>query len=311
MNSSNYLLQALKGIKEVFENASNAMIDSLKDNRIIHFYDSSADDDLFTSTEGLTGISDLGEEETPPSLFLEDGYQVTLSPTRFGGAIVVPEKTYKIDKGDATTKIDKYLEQQQRKALDATKNKLLTKAFYMLNNAFSSSAATLAPDSVELCGVHTWASGGNFTNSATAALDADAIDDMEEYAGAFVDPTDTDQPFVHDFDTIVVKTGSDAARMAKKLFAFGITPISVADINIYVGEKTVVETPYITTTNKNYWFARATKYENSVVLGINQSPTLNEPIKQDNEAIRSNITAFAKRGLRNMPHDWYGSTGTT
>ena len=78
-------------------------------------------------------------------------------------------------------------------------NEMLVSAFYMLNNAFSSSAVTLAPDSVELCGTHTWGTGGTFVNEATVALDAEAIDDLEEYGGDFYDPTDTDRPFPHDF----------------------------------------------------------------------------------------------------------------
>lgn len=311
MTSADYAYQAVKGIKEVFNNTMGDNILTLMENRIIDFYVTSESSEIFTSTEGLTGIESLGDEETPPSLALEDGYSATFSPTRYGGAIVVPETVYTVDQPDSTIQVDKFLKEQMDNLLIATQDELLNSAFYILNNAFNSSALTLAPDSVELCGTHTWATGNTFTNSATAALDADAVDDMEEVAGAMKDPTDTDRPWVHNFDTIIVKTGSAAARMAKKLFAFGISPISVADINIYQGEKTVIETPYITSTNKASWFARDSKIRNSVMLGINKTPTLNDPIIEDNQSIRTNCTAFWKRGVRNMPHDWYGSSGTT
>ena len=311
MTPANYTLQAVKGIKEVFNNTMGNSIDELMNNQIIDFYITNEDDEIFTSTEGLTGIEALGDEETPPSLALQDGYSVTLSPSRYGGAIVVPEKVYAVDQGDPTTKVNEYLQEQLNNLLIATKDELLNSAFYPLNNAFNSAALTLAPDSVELCGTHTYASGSTIVNEATAALDAEAIDDMEEFAGAMKDPTDTDRPWIHNYDTIIVKTGSAAARMAKKLFAFGISPIAVADINIYKGEKTVIETPYITTANKTYWFARDSKYRNSVILGINRAPALREPKMEDNESIRSNITSFWKRGIRNIPHDWYGSNGTT
>lgn len=311
MNSADYAIQAVKGIKQVFSNAMDNMLESYMDNRVIRFYGTDEVDEKFTSIEGLTGIRELGEEEIPDSLKLQDGYSKTISENRFGGAIVLPEKVYRRDGKDSTIKVKKYLENQRNQVLLAAKNKLLVDAFYMLNNAFNSSADTLAPDGVELCGTHTWATGGTFVNSATAALDADAVDDMEEYAGKFTDPTDTDRPWVHDFSVIVVKKGSANARMAKRLFAMGISPISVNDINIYEGEKIVIETPYITYTNRNYWFARDLNIENAVRVGVGEMPAMREPQVQENEAIRSNVTGFWKRGIINMPHDWYGSNGTT
>lgn len=310
MTSADYALQAVKGIAKVFSNAMENMLDGYMDNRVIKFYTTDEATEIFTSTEGLTGIRELAEEETPDSLALEDGDTITISEDRFGGAIVLPEKVYRRDGKDSTVKVRNYLEKQRNQLLLAAKNKLLNSAFYMLNNAHNSSALTLGPDSVELCGTHTWGTGGTFDNSATAALDADAVDDLEEYGGKFMDPTDTDRPFPHDFDVIIVKKGSANARMAKKLFAFNISPVAVEDINIYQGEKTVIETPYISYTNRNYWFARCSMMENSVALGIGELPTLREPIKQNNEAIRSNCTGFWKRGIINIPHDWYGSDGT-
>ena len=237
---------------------------------------------------------------------------MTISPGRYGGAIVIPENVYALDEGDPTTKIDNFLMKQRDALLRSLKNKLLYSAFYMLNNGHSSGALTLAPDGVELYGTHTWATGGTFDNSATAALDSDSIDDMEEFGGDFYDPTDLTLPFSHDYDIITVKKGSDNDRMARRLFAFGISPISVADINIYEGGlKTIVTTPYITTANKNIWEARDSSIENSVILGINRAPAMREPKVQNNEAIRSNCTAFWKRGIKNVPHDRYGSDGTT
>lgn len=313
MTPADYTLQAVKGIKEVVKNAMSEMLNKFMDNRVINFYVTNEDDEIFTSMEGLTGIEELGDEEVPPSLALEDGYTATFSPGRYGGALVIPEKVYGVDEGDPTTKVDLFLQEQRDQLLLALKNKLLTSAFYMLNNGHNASALTLAPDSVELFGNHTWATGGTFDNSATAALDADAIDDMEQFGGAFYDPTDTDRPFPHNYDIIVVGLGTDNARMAKRLFAYGISPISILDINIYQGSKTIIETPYCFTgsTYGNYWAALDSKYRNSLILGINRVPALRDPIKQTNEAIRSNCTAFWKRGIRNVPHEWYGSTGTT
>ena len=311
MNYTDYTNQAFKGIKEVIHNAMSGSIEALKENRVIDFYNTNEAEEIFTSTEGIVGIEELGDEETPPSLALEDGYKVSFEPDRFGGRLVVDERSRLVNSPDATTKVKGFLKEQQDQILMALQNKLLVSAFYMFNNGHSSSALTLAPDSVELWGTHTWSTGGTFNNSATAALDADAVDDMEEFGGDFYDPTDTDRPYGHDYDIITVKKGSDNARMAKRLFAYGISPISVADINIYKGSKTVVETPYITTDAKNYWSGRDSKFKNSMILGINKMPGMNDPIKQTNESISASVTAFWKRGIKNVPHEQYGSDGTT
>jgi len=124
----------------------------------------------------------------------------------------------------------------------------------MLNDAFAGTYY-LAPDGIALCGTHVYKSTGNtFVNSGTAVFGQDAIDDLEDYGGAFVDANGKPLPIT--FDTIIVKKGSDAAREAKKLFGMhGMTPTSVADINIYEGEYTLIETPYITAANKKFWFA--------------------------------------------------------
>ena len=311
MNTADATLQRVKGIKKVFDNAMREFVDKFKDNRIVNFYTDAQADEIFTSTEGITGITPLGEEQTPDSMTLIDGYTKTISHGRHGGAVIVSH-TAQIERKDSTIRMDEFIIKQSRKALEAAKAYVLFNAFAMLNNAFDSSATTLAPDDVELCGTHSWASGETFDNSATAALDADAIDDMEQYAGEFMDSVDaTNTPWIHDFDTIIVKKGSDNARMAIRLFAMGINPISVADINIYPGAKTVREVPYITATNRNYWFARDTQYENSLALGFTEMPEMTEPKIQDNESIRSNVLTHYKRGIINQPHDYYGSDGTT
>lgn len=309
MLPADYALQAVKDIKEVFNNAVPDALEQYKDNRVIDMYDTSEVYEVFTSTEGLDGYKKLSGRETPPSLNLEDGYRVVLEEARSGGAIVVQESTYRRDKQDSTVKVDNFLMRQRDNLMKDGVNDLMVDAFSMLNNAFDSGAATLAPDSVELCGTHSWATGSTFTNAATAALDADAVDDLDEYAGDFSDSSSSDKPFIHDFGVIIVKKGSAAARTAKRLFAFGITPATVANINIYEGEKTIIETPYITTANKLKWFARDLSFRNSIVLGIGNAPTMREPQIQADESVRSNVTGFWKFGIVNMPHDIYGSTG--
>jgi len=74
---------------------------------------------------------------------------------------------------------------------------------------------------------------------------------------------------------------------------------------------TIIATPYIETANKLFWFMRDSKLENSCKVGIGEFPQMRDPIRENNEAIRSNVTGFWKAGIVNVPTDWYGGDGTT
>ena len=310
MTSADYTLQAVKGIKKSFDNAVQNKLQVYMNQRYLKFYSTPEVSEIYTSTEGLTGSRELSELETPPSLALEDGYSVTITEKRFGGGLVIPEKVYRRDGRDTTWKVDQFLIKQRNQALVDNVNLLLTNAHLMLNQAFLSTSAYLAPDAVEICGSHTWASGGTFDNAVTPALDSDAVDDAWETAGAFTDPAGKPMPL--NWTDIVVKKGSAAAREAIRLFAKEIKPTAVNDINIYEGTLNVVETPYITTAKKLNWFLYdLSTYESPLAVGIGDFPTMREPIKESTEAIRSNVTGFWKQGVINMPFQIYGSDGTT
>ncbi len=310
MNSAYYeATQAVKGIKKSFDNALRNKIKEYMGMGFINFYNTSEVSEIFSSTEGLDGSKELGELETPPSLALDEGYKVTITEKRFGGAIVVPEKVYRRDGQDRTWKVDQYLKRQRNQLLLDSVNLLCTRAHLMLNEAHSSSSDYLAPDGVEVCGAHTWNSGGTFDNSTTGLLTSSAVDTAEEYAGDFVDPAGKPMPL--NFSHIIVKKGTANHREAIRLFAKEIKPTAVADINIYEGMYTIVETPYITTANKNYWFMADLRTQTSpLAVGIGEYPTLREPIKERDESIRSNCTGFWKQGVINMPYQYYGGDGT-
>ena len=56
MNSSDYTLQAVKGIRKVFQNAMENLLDKFMENRVVNFYGTDEVDEIFTSTESLVGI---------------------------------------------------------------------------------------------------------------------------------------------------------------------------------------------------------------------------------------------------------------
>ena len=310
MTSEAYALQAVKGIKKSFDNACKYRIEQYMNQGYIEFYKTSEVAEIYTSSEGMNGVEELGELQTPPSLKLEDGYSVTIEEKRFGGAIIVPEKVYRRDGKDTTWKVDQFLKRQRNQLLKTSTQKLMTDAHLLLNEAFDATSDYLAPDSVEVCGTHSWASGNTFDNAETDALDSDSYDADWEYAGAYTDPSGKEEPL--NWTHIVVKKGSAAHREAIKMFAKEIVPTAVNDINIYEGEITVVETPYITTTNKaNYFLYDLSVEQSPLAVGVGEYPTMRTPIKESNESFRSNCTDFRKQGVINMPYQILGHSGTT
>jgi len=304
-----FALQAVKGIKKSFDNGMRHMIDDYVDNKIVDIYPTDEVFEIFTSTEGMTGAKKLARRETPPLLDLKDGYSVQIQENTFGGGIEVPFEDYKRWQKDSTLKVDEYLMRKRDALMKDNTYLFVDELFTFLNYAFATTYYA-APDAAALIGTHTWNTAGasTFSNKATKALSLSAIDDMEEYGGAFKLADDKAMPI--DFDIIIVKKGSQNEREAIKLFARDISPVAVADINIYQGSKTIVATPHISSTNKAYWFARASRIENSLKIGMGITPSLQEPIRQNNEAIRTNCMGIFKQGITNMSFDWYGSDGS-
>lgn len=306
--TSDYVNLAIKGLQEPFKLALQTNLEQYKGNPFIKFYNTTEYAEIFSSLEGLSGSRSLGELETPDVVSLEEGYNTTLSAGRNGLGMVVSETTM-IKLGDNTTKIDAYLMEQRNQLLKTVSRNVMTDAFYAYNHAFDTGSVVNAPDGLELCATHTYKGGGTFTNEVTSVLSESAIDTAWEYAGAFTDQAGKEMPL--NWTAIMVKKGSAAAKLAKQMFgATNMVPTSYNDINVYAGELTIVETPFITTANKLNWFLIDENImESPVVLGMVKTPTFNDPIKEDNESIRSNVTGFWKFGITNLPINIYGSTG--
>ncbi|MHC1728075.1 MAG: hypothetical protein AB9866_19075 [Syntrophobacteraceae bacterium] len=309
MTPQEFALHAVKGIKMSFDNGMQNGIDQYLDNRIVDMYTTDEVFEVFTSTEGMTGAKQLSRYETPSILDLQEGFSVQIKENRFGGGILVPEEDYKRWEKDSTLKVDTYLQRKRDALMNDNMFLFLENAFAFLNTAFVNTSYA-APDTVALCGTHSWKTPGasTFTNAGTKKLGTAAINDLHEYAGGFKVADGKYRPL--NFDTIVVKMGSENEREAIKLFASDITPTAVGDINIYQGTKTIISTPAITYDNRNFWFARDSRIDNSLKVGVGIYPTLNEPLRESNEAIRTNCTGFYKQGIVNMPFDWFGFDGT-
>lgn len=306
---ANMTLQRVKGIMDVVSAASTSSITQYFNSNIFRIYSSVEDFEIYNELESGSAVKELTEYEVPPVLELDEGYQVTIRTIRYGVGILVPQKIYSVDKNDTSMKVQTYLAAQTEMAMVDLHNKIITEAFLMYNEAFDSDAKYLAPDGLSLANAsHAWSSGDTFSNTSTSKLSMEAVDEAIEWGGNSKDPAGIVNP--KNLDTIIVKKGSTNSRIARKLFAEGISPVAVGDINIYEGEFRIEETPYITYANRDYWFMIDSSVQNPLAVGINIAPTMNEAQVDSNEAIRTNLTAFMKFGITRMPAMVYCSNGT-
>lgn len=302
-----YTNLAIKGLQEPFKLAIQHRLEQYKEQEFVNFYNTNEWTEIFSSLEGARGTRKLGELETPDVAALEQGYTKSLSPQRAGVGMIVSQDTM-IRAGDDTTKIDRYLFEERDQLLKDVENDVLLDAFAPYNNAFESSNPKYpAPDGVALCGTHTYKGGGTFVNGITDVFSEQAVDKAWEYAGAFKDQSGKPMPL--NWTAILVKKGSPVSKAAKQLFANGITPTAVNDINIYEGSLRVVETPYLTNKN-NYFFIDGNIMNSPVILGMVKTPTFEDPITLENQSIRSNIIGYWKNGINKLPLNVYGSSGT-
>jgi len=295
---SDYTNLAIKGLQEPFKLAVQNRLEKYMELEFINFGSSTEYDRIYSSLEGISGFRKLGELETPDAKSLEEGYNTTISAERGGLGMTVSQTTMVRAKDD-TTKIDAYLMEQRDQLLKTVVNGLMVDAFAPYNEAFSSTTY-LAPDGVCLCGTHTYNGGGTFTNVITKPFGEDALDEAWEYAGSFTDQSGKPMPL--NFTAVLVKKGSKVAKAARQYLASGITPTAVNDVNIYAGEMTVVETPYLTNENKDkYFFIDSNIMKSPVILEVVEYPTFQDPIKEKNESITSNITGFWRNGIAVLP----------
>jgi len=306
MTISDYVNHAVKGLEENFSNSLDNRIMQYKNAKIFRFDTTREYKEIFTSTEGMAQGKVLSELENPPLRTEGEGYNMTITESRFGNAIQVTSTQMRQAESN-TEMIDKYLAQQAADNIISSEKLFLNNIFQMLNLGFTTE---LTIDGLSIFNAtHTWKSTGNsFDNYATKAMSVEALEDLDTYGGAFQNAQE-DGAMPVDFDTVIVKKGSAASRTARKILAEKITPTAIGDVNIFQGEKTIVETPYI--TNPLHWFARDSKLPNPLYVGVGHAPRLKPPIRMQNESQVINVEGFWKRACVNMPWSWYGSDGTT
>jgi len=302
----------IKGVKKSFDLAFKEDFDAMaKDPRICEMYNTSEFTEIYTSTESMSGFANVGARETPPVMNLGDGYSKTLSTQRFAGAIEITSAERRKMK-DNTTMVKEFLTRERNVALRLARREIVKSIYSIINDAFTGTSFA-APDTVALIGTHTYNStGATFNNKATTlSAGSGAVAKIDLYGANFTDAEGEHSPI--NFDVFIVKMASDNANALKQLFAKDVVPTTVGNVNIYAGERTIIETPFI--SNADHWFARSTTAlidsQNSVKLGMLENPTFQEKIIEKNGVINYPIEGWWKYGIYQLPIDWVGSDSTT
>lgn len=264
---------------------------------------------IINSYEGMEGTRKLAEWEEPDTNALQEGYQTETTSQRYGNGFMISE-TNQEEMKDSTILVKDFVTKQGQALMMDIKKQLAVDTHAILNDAITGATFT-GPDSVALGGTHTWNTTGadTFANNTTAKLSISAWDAVEKYAGAFKSADDKPDP--KNFDTIIVAKGGAASRLARKMFAEGISPVAIGDINLYKGSVKIYEDPFITSTD--YWYAfdssLAKRIGNSVVTFINKDPVMHAPIVEKNRAVTTSATGYWKSNIVALPTMWYVSSG--
>lgn len=298
----------IKGVRKAIDLGTKLTIDQFISLPYLGVSRTNENTKIINSYEGLSGTRELGKWEEPDTNSLQEGYQTETTPKRWGNSIMVSEDDQELMK-DSTIRCKEFVAKQAKALMTDMKSSLATKTHAVLNDAITGATYT-GPDSVALGGTHSWNTSGadTFTNSTTAKLSSSAWDAVEKHGGAFKSADDKPDP--KNFNTIIVKKGGAASRMARKLFAEGISPVAIGDINLYEGSVNIYEDPFI--TGNDYWYAFDSSMadDNAVATFINKDPIMHPPIVEKNRAVTSSTTGYWNTNIVCLPVMWYISNGT-
>jgi hypothetical protein len=306
MASIDYTVQDAKGIQKVFNNASILDVERYINIPAFNIKRTNEFSENFTSTEGLSGLKKTAERGTPDVNSLGDGYLVSLEAERYTNSIQVTT-TDKVKMKDNSVEVRNFLTTQQNSVLIDASYNFLSQMVDVLNNAFNTTYYA-APDALALCSaVHAWnSSTQTFDNTTTAAFDETAVEQAQIDASNILSADAKEMGI--SYDTIIVRRGSANANLATRLFASGITPTEVNDVNIWKGQFTIVELPLLTAA---YWFMLDTSkgMKSPIYRGVQQPASMQEPIREKNLSVTSAVEGFWSTGINNMPFNLMGSTG--
>jgi len=315
-----------------FNNAFTKSVTETFDNVMSHRINTSFFDKLMdvenTSTEGADLPTYLNESQNLPHMNPKKGYKVAFETARRGGRIKISEDV-RDAAWDDTLKIAKHLRKyinsatyNMNKFVEIETHRLLNQAFTIapLASITWSARSIICPDGQPILSAnHQFNTGGTRSNLLAAApLTLAVIGEAERRAGDFVWPDGVPMPMM--LDTVIVKSGSEAARRAKQIF--GVTENNAqyrvdnsGNVNIYAGRYTIIETPYITWANANTRYfltamsdAMGMAEWNPFFCNFIRRPGIRgECLVKDNLDYEYAYSGSFKFGVRNLPMHIRGS----
>jgi len=300
-----------KSIKEHFDNQSREAVNNSAYSKIFDVSDTSEYTSSYISTEGVDLPDYFDEGEALKDSSIGKGYKVTYDSAEFGHVMAITKKA-RLKVGDSTEKVAEIANKQKNSAIIAM-NTFLEKELCALldyTNASNASYKILSPDLLPLASAsHVWNSTGTtFDNDfGTDAIDITHAGDVVTVGGAFVDSKGTAMPLK--FNKIFVKTGGAASKQAKSVYASRnaqgqYTVTSIGEINLYSGEVTVVEIPWMVSGNDYVYSAdvEGMNIENPLFCEFVQRPQAEGVFKENkNLTWEMPYSASFKYGVRNLP----------
>jgi hypothetical protein len=285
--------------------------------KIFRVYNSDEFTESFASAESTTVAQKIAEGANIPYTDMSKGYRVSFTTEQVAQHI---ELTYlaMVAAKDDTEKMKSIVNDQKNVAVTAVMNAMQRYCFDHFNFAFTNTYA-VCPDGLPLIDTaHQFSTGATFDNTLTNAdFSTDIMDEIYEKMGAFVGPNGEPMPF--DLGYILVKKGSIQARRAKQVLGYEkqLAIATVDNVNIYTGGTAMlVETPWITTANKEFFFAvpdyNKTTLKNPLVLSVTDPVHLDRDgffKNPQNMNLESNVVTAFKHGIAYLPVGIFGSQG--
>ncbi len=310
-----------KATKELIDNSVETMNDRQCYSYVVNAEDTTEENERFVSTVRLSDPKKTPEGQKVWASDSFTGYETIIKPLDKTTDSIQYSFEYEQGKRDDTQRIEQEYINDYKSMMRGLYNDINVEFFSLLNNGFASAGAnaTLSPDlEIFFSQNHKFTDdvpGVTFDNLMPAvAPSLDVLADLEERAGAFVDLGG--RPMSLNPRIILVKRWGKAYREWKKILfpdRYQPTQITWANgVNIYEGEYTLVECPYITSSTAYYFME---DYNNSVLshplyLGFHQRPTI---YGSDNyvDTLTHKITYVSryKVWVKNIPIGMYASEG--
>jgi len=282
-------------------------------NKIFDVADTTEYSESYHSTEGFSGTTYLDENQNLNNGDITKGYRVAFESRELGMYIDVSKKA-RLKAKDSTEAVAEIIAKQKKHALYDLNNFVTTESMKLLNEAFGS-ATIKAPDGQDIISAtHLWKDGTQaFDNLLpAAAFSATAMDEAYKRAANLTDSKGKPMPVM--LHSIVVRKGGKASVDARKLlglYGSQYSPTVIGDINIYMGELNIIETPYLISDTAYFFMGDMMNGDdNPLFVHFIERPKIQWPARvTDNLSYRRDYAGSFKYGCRNLPFNIMGSVG--